>query len=471
MENTETTRNQTKLINDGYMYVFDKMSADASRKFWRCDRKADKCCGRIHTTLNNEYLCSKGNHNHEPDGAGTEVAKIKASIKRRAEETVETPAQIRNTVLDNTGPAIQGRMPNKDATRKSCQRVRNIVAGAPPAPINLETLIIPESYKRYEFAPGQTENFLLADTASEQPDPQRILIYGRESNIQWNEQMKNIFIDGTFRQAPPLFYQIFVILANRGGFVLPILYALLPNKHRETYGRLFQLIKDMWPQFEPETISLDYELAVINSVTEAFPAAQLNGCLFHLVKNFKKQIRENGLYHRYTSDHEFSLQARMVIAIAFVPIGEIDNALQELSQLLPVELIPILNWLEDNYVGRLNRNQTRRRPLFSPHIWNVYDRVLNDQNRTNNIAEAAHRSLQSQLDMDHPSIWKFVDGLRSVQKGKDALYEEFTRGEAPPQKRLKYQAVDTRIKRIVESYGNRTISEYLRGIAHNVLMN
>ncbi len=52
-------------------------------------------------------------------------------------------------------------------------------------------------------------------------------------------------------------------------------------------------------------------------------------------------------------------------------------------------------------------------------MWNVYDRVLNDQDRTNNHAEAAHRRVQTELGMDHPTIWKLIDGLQKVQKGRE----------------------------------------------------
>jgi len=48
-------------------------------------------------------------------------------------------------------------------------------------------------------------------------------------------------MDGTFSLSPPLFEQIYVILAKRGRYVFPILYALLRNKEQRTYGRFFLL--------------------------------------------------------------------------------------------------------------------------------------------------------------------------------------------------------------------------------------
>jgi hypothetical protein len=55
----------------------------------------------------------------------------------------------------------------------------------------------------------------------------------------------------------------------------------------------------------------------------------------------------------------------MDIALAFIPIEDIDNALLSLSDYLSNYVQPILDWFEDNYVERINRRGNRRRqPLF-----------------------------------------------------------------------------------------------------------
>ena len=97
--------------------------------------------------------------------------------------------------------------------------------------------------------------------------------------------------------------------------------------------------------------------------------------------------------------------------------------------------------------------------MFPPHICSVYERTLNGEDRTNNYVEAAHRRLQAEFGMDHPNIWKFIDGIRAVQKGRDLVYEQFVRGDEPPIKRRKYVAADTRIMKIVASYRERNIIE------------
>jgi len=161
----------------------------------------------------------------------------------------------------------------------------------------------------------------------------------------------------------------------------------------------------------------------------------------------------------------------MIVALAFVPIDNLDDAFDALSNQLANELTPILNWLEDKYMGRPGHNNCRRRPaLFPPEIWSMYQHTISDIGRTNNYAEAAHRRLKRELDVVHPLIWTFIDGFRRVQKGRDVTYEQYVRGERGPVKRREYILVDHRLLTTVNDYNNRDFIEYLPGIAHNFLM-
>lgn len=467
----KSIRGRRKFVEAGFQFVFDRRSSDGEKLFWRCDQRNNGCPVRIHTTTSDEVVKRLHEHNHGSDAAAVEVNRVLNAIKERAKTTVETPAQIITTEVQNVTQAVQGMMPRNGTIRKVIQRQRRAVNAPPPAPVDLQTLIIPEDFQRYETSPGHFEEFLLIDTGA---GPNRILVFGRERNMEWSGEIRSLYMDGTFKQSPPLFHQIYVILAERNGFVLPLLYALLPNKRRQTYNLLFETIAQRWPNLKPSSISVDFEIAAFQAAQTAFQDAQMFGCLFHLTRNMKKKLTEEQLIGRYNNDPQFALQARMIVATAFVPIGDIDRALDTLNDpltQLDTDLQPIVDWLEDNYVGRLNRNGTRRNPFFPNYMWNVFERTLNGQDRTNNHAEAAHRRLQSVLQMDHPSLWTFIRSLQKVQKERDVLYEQMVAGHAPPAKRRKYRDADTRLLHLVRNFQSRPMSEYLRGIAYNFEMN
>uniref|UniRef100_A0A915DKX4 FLYWCH-type domain-containing protein n=1 Tax=Ditylenchus dipsaci TaxID=166011 RepID=A0A915DKX4_9BILA len=54
-----------------------------------------------------------------------------------------------------------------------------------------------------------------------------------------------------------------------------MLYALLKNKSRTTYLKLFRMIRNLWPDFRPTSFSVDFELAAIQALQETFPVVFL----------------------------------------------------------------------------------------------------------------------------------------------------------------------------------------------------
>jgi len=122
-----------------------------------------------------------------------------------------------------------------------------------------------------------------------------------------------------------------VLLAERKAHVFPLLYALLPSKRRQAYCDLFQTMAQKWPTLQPQSLSVDFEVAAFQEVQAAFPNAQLFRCLLHLTRNMKKKLTEEQLTRRYNSDADFALQARMIVSVAFVPVDSIDDALETLA--------------------------------------------------------------------------------------------------------------------------------------------
>ncbi|CAI6362995.1 unnamed protein product [Macrosiphum euphorbiae] len=90
--------------------------------------------------------------------------------------------------------------------------------------------------------------------------------------------------------------------------------------------------------------------------------------------------------------------------------------------------------------------------------------------KTNNISEAAHRRLQAQLGMTNPTLWRFINELKKVQAERDIYYEFLVAGNEPPRTKRKYVDASNRILTLVRDYRNRNIIEYLRGLAHNFVM-
>ncbi len=216
-----------------------------------------------------------------------------------------------------------------------------------------------------------------------------MLIFSTGNNLQLLSAANTWYADGTFSIVPPLFTQLYTIHADCMGQCHPLIYALLPNKQERSYDLLLDEVKNLIPRANPQSVSTDFEKAAINSFESRFPNVQVLGCFFHFSQNVYKKISENGLQVRYRNDANFALSARMIPALAFVPLQDQDVYFNDLSVHLDPVLQPVLDYVEDTYFGRFQRRGNVRRPcMFPPPIWNVYDRTVSGMGRTNNAVEA-----------------------------------------------------------------------------------
>ena len=111
---------------------------------------------------------------------------------------------------------------------------------------------------------------------------------------------------------------------------------------------------------------MEYEIAAMQAANRIFPNAQLFGCLFHLTRNIKRHLSTvPGAMQKYNNNPEFALHCRTVIALAFVPLLRMDEALQCLENNLPQGLDFLIDWIEDYYVGKLKGSISQLIKIFS----------------------------------------------------------------------------------------------------------
>ncbi|KFD45438.1 hypothetical protein M513_13687 [Trichuris suis] len=80
-------------------------------------------------------------------------------------------------------------------------------------------------------------------------------------------------MDGTFKTAPMVFYQIYTIHAPVGSRIFPLVYALMSGKSQALYKRLFEDLVDVAEEYElrlnPQVIMTGLQLAAINATKRA----------------------------------------------------------------------------------------------------------------------------------------------------------------------------------------------------------
>ena len=123
--------------------------------------------------------------------------------------------------------------------------------------------------------------------------------------------------------------------------------------------------------FKPESIRLDFEMSVANSIQNVYGEDTLIWfCLFHLSQSCLRKLFEQHK-GRYQDPNEktFATRCRMIVALAFIPVDEVVQVFEEFiafdknhpktPNLLPQEYVL---YFERNYIGKPVRRKERQTP-------------------------------------------------------------------------------------------------------------
>ena len=467
MDHVKSERGNNKIIHEGYIYVKQKNLARGVISY-ECElRKRGKhnsgeCKAKI-KVMNGEVVGRTNQHTHAAVAGRPETLHVRDTMKRRALETMEPPQQILATCLQEISEASATQLPPFRTIRRAIRRTKQQANNPLPLPPTVNDLHIPEIYQRTTT----NEQFLLYD--NEDADVARMLIFATQQDLHLLARSKHWFIDGTFKIVPGLFFQLYTIHALHNSQIIPCVYALLPNKQEATYTSLFQILKNSQNELNPESILADFEVAALNALGAVFPDVVIQGCFFHLSQCVYRKVQNAGLQGQYNRDDALSLAARMIPAIAFVPINDVTDSFELLQEAQPEELQPIMDYFEDTFIGRPGR-RNRRGPVFPLPLWNMVDRVHAGLPRTNNNIEGWHRHMDASVGCHHPSIWTFLDVLKKEQALNRINILQIIAGEGPPPQRRIYRNITQRLETLVAAYDNRPRLEFLRSVAHNLHM-
>uniref|UniRef100_A0A914D1S9 FLYWCH-type domain-containing protein n=1 Tax=Acrobeloides nanus TaxID=290746 RepID=A0A914D1S9_9BILA len=247
-----------------------------------------------------------------------------------------TASQVIDRVRNNVNAAVLDKFPSKNAQAISIQRSRKKVIDAPVNPTEINDLgEIPEEFsfrnKRDSFGGANVrEKWLQSDNGF---GNDRFLIFARPKFLRKLSASDQWFMDGTFGILPEVFgdnAQLLTIHARyqNSHHTIPCAYVVMQDKRQDTYERVFA---------------------------------------------------DLGLQGVIDGNVEMNLQYAMIKALAFVPENELDATYLDLVQnkLNRQVLDPFLDYLEENYIGKLDqRTGIRGDGLYPRKIWNVYARTL-----------------------------------------------------------------------------------------------
>ncbi|CAF4164323.1 unnamed protein product, partial [Rotaria sordida] len=428
------------LVHDNYIYYASKTTATV--KYWKCEDRS--CNVGVHTSIKDAFIKTVGNHSHLQSPEEIEVRTFKQNIKRRVinETTVITKIydeELARQQMSQTAAAI---IPSSYEANSGLNRARRKM-----------TPVLPMSYvfdipAQYQVTLNDAQ-FLLCDKPLSN---KCLLLFGTDEQLTFLFSVKHIMMDGTFGTCPPYFDQVYTIHAVKHEKSYPCVISLLCDRKAATYRELFRELKHHATRlktiFNPNTITSDFEKALIRAVAHEFPQARHAGCYFHYTKAIYRNIQNFGLTKAYCDNEITRTACRKLVALPLLQLNDVKLAFEDLKDDSPIILRDLFNYFETFWMTNL--------PL---HLWNVSDLQI----RTNNYCEGWHNRFNNRVNKYHPNIWYFINCSKQEEVYFRHRVIQMRAGATGRPKTKRTNCVQRRIDTLADRYANDEINlqEYL----------
>lgn len=434
MEFSTSQKGHETIIADGFRYTKNRVNKNGSTQ-WKCTKR-DICTASI-TVKNNENIIRRTSHTCDPDQLGNDIFQTIDKIKKKACEDFGPMMKIYEESMENLSRKYRehaDQIPAFITKKDSLYRARKKY-------LNSERLVF-NNLSEVSVPSGLGKHFLIA----EEGDEDKILVFVTNGAKKMMRTLKNgsYYGDGTFKTAPRPFFQVYSIhldmySTTESTNIIPVVYALLPDKTEITYTRLFEIIKNKLG-ITMDSFKCDYEKAAMNAYLKVYPHGNLSGCFFHYHKAIWRKAKEFKTSFRASGRKV----ARRCAILALLP-----------PQFIPQGLAIVLRDAPKTYeVTRfLEYYQNTWYPNLSPSILSC----SNQAHRTTNIVEGWNHRLNTRVEK-HPTLFSFIHKIKKEAQRQDLNINKFLFGYLKKNKRKRNQIFNKKYVKALKELENGKIS-------------
>jgi len=263
---------------------------------WKCTNKNCKSFYKIDALEN--MICEPTSHNHDSNElAHLKRQQLSNGLKRKAITDISMkPSKLICTEL--SGGCITSTASDINLVRKNMYNARRTIL--PKLPTNSEE--VHNMLQQNQIFTAENETFVMVNDKQT-----NIILFSCEKNLRFLSNLKTIYIDGTFQYCPKYFLQMFTIHGLMNDYYIPLAFFLLPNKENKTYERAFTYLNESCSKynvtFAPDTVFVDFEIAIHKAVCTVWTEAEIKGCRFHLGQSWYVLINiHKNKYNKYLYD-------------------------------------------------------------------------------------------------------------------------------------------------------------------------
>lgn len=382
-------------------------------------------------------------HTHEPDEVEIEVQEVVRSMKRRAREQPNAPPSsiFRDELARVQDNEVISNLPQRNDVIRTLNRVQN--RNRPNNPQSLDDLIINPPYT----TTFNGERFLQFDSRFDGDGEDlgdRFLMFYTRNSLEKLCASRIILCDGTFKTVPHMFYQLYSIHGVVRDFTFPLVYVLATRKDEHFYTSILNRLKhhalEIHQELSPQYISSDFEISFLNAARVTFPSSTLHGCLFHFNQSLWRYAVNLGLKTPFAdrTNNQIRQAIQCLMALPFVPLEDVLETFDLIVNRCTltendahyVSVHELFSYVQRIYVRGVTARGRRRAvpPRFPPQLWNVYELVLNKQQRTTNSVESWHSRFQRMIQSHHSGVWKFLENIQKDENENQVIITQLDGG-------------------------------------------
>ncbi|XP_071111934.1 uncharacterized protein [Haliotis cracherodii] len=274
----------------------------------------------------------------------------------------------------------------------------------------------------------------------------KILCFATSDRLHLLQEIDTLYMDGTFYSCPPLWDQLYVIHGLVGTKMTQIVFRLLPNRQRQTYERLFRLLKDAVHQStgsppQPQIIQTGFEVAAIRAIETLFPDCDVRGCFFHYSKALWRMLQRLDFSALYQQNPEVNAWVRRAAALPLLPVNLVQDTFIDVMD--SAAEIPQAVQFRDYMTNTWIDNHAQ----FQLGLWNHHDNI---GPRTNNHLEGWHCHLNKLVQRAHPNVFAFIKVIQRLEKTERNKLAQYLHGARPPPRKRIYLEINQRLERLQE---------------------
>ena len=258
-------------------------------------------------------------------------------------------------------------------------------------------------------------------------------------------------------------------MVKYSGQWIPVCYAMLPDKSKESYFTMFQMLKLYMDKnglaFNVESMRMDFEIASMKAVIAAW-AVLVKGCYFHFSNAGWRFVQNNNMAHVYLNgnDEDFNVFVKSVLALPHVKLADLQETVELLAEKEwkfeedddKAEFKrKFLNYIQDNWIDG----------SIPPQVWNCHNRKVD---LTNNNNEGHNSYLNNVLKELHPSPTTLAVAIVKELTMAETTFRRFQNG-AKREVRREYRKLNIRRKVLKNNYPTMDRLQYLSRMGNIVI--